>query len=139
MNNCCPTSNNKTPTSKHHCPVDGKAYAQISIRTILHHLKTSWSWHGKQQNYYFCNNPDCDIVYFGEDDSVIYKSELRTLVGIKEDSIDAPLCYCFGVSKADARRDPAAKEFVVQQTKAKLCTCETSNPSGRCCLKDFPE
>jgi len=104
----------------------------------LHHLSASWSWHGKQQNYYFCDSTDCDVVYFGKDDSVIYKSDLRTLVGVKENSDDAPLCYCFGVSKTDAIQTPAAKAFVVQQNKTKQCTCETRSPSG-CCLKDFPE
>jgi hypothetical protein len=28
---------------------------------------------------------------------------------------------------------------VMAQTKAGLCSCDTSNPSGRCCLKDFPK
>jgi len=140
MNNCCSTStDNKTPGEKHPCPVDGEACAQVSIRTILHHLKTPWLWPARQQSYFFCDAPDCEVVYFGEDDSVIYKSELRTHVGIKENSDDAPLCYCFDVSKADAKQDPTVKEFVVQQTKAKQCACEIRNPSGRCCLKDFPE
>jgi len=31
----------------------------------------------------------------------------------------------------------AIKAFVVQQTKEKLCACESRNPSGRCCLADF--
>ena len=136
MTNCCSQSNNKNPTGKHHCPVDGMAYSQVSI---LHHLKAPWLWRGKHQNYYFCDAPDCEAVYFGEDNSVIYKSDLRTQIGIKEDSDDALLCYCFGVSKAGARQDPAAREFVVQQTKHKQCACETRNPSGRCCLKDFPK
>ena len=48
------------------------------------------------------------------------------------------LCYCFGVSRADFDRNPGTKDFVTAQTKAGLCACETSNPSGRCCLKDFP-
>ena len=140
MTNCCSQSNNdKTPTGKHRCPVGGETCAQVSIRTILHHLKTPWSWHAKQQTYYFCDAADCEAVYFGEDDSVIYKSELRTLVGIKEGSGAAPLCYCFDISKTDAAHNPAAKAFVIQQTKTKQCACETLNPSGRCCLKDFPE
>jgi len=49
------------------------------------------------------------------------------------------LCYCFGVSSADFERNPATRDFVMAQTKANLCSCETSNPSGRCCLKDFPK
>jgi hypothetical protein len=48
------------------------------------------------------------------------------------------LCYCFGVTKADARSDPGIKKFVMAQTKLGLCACEMRNPSGRCCLPDFP-
>jgi len=64
---------------------------------------------------------------------------MRTPVGVKEASADTLLCYCFGVSKQDFQTDPATREFVVAQTKAGLCSCDTRNPSGRCCLKDFPK
>lgn len=60
-------------------------------------------------------------------------------IGVKEASDDTLLCYCFGVSKKDFQSDLAIREFVVGQTKAGLCSCETSNPSGRCCLKNFPK
>ena len=31
----------------------------------------------------FCDDPNCDVVYFGEDNSVIAKEQIRTVVGIK--------------------------------------------------------
>ena len=77
------------------------------------------------------------MVYFGEDDSVITKDSLRTDVGIKENRADSMICYCFGVTKA-AATNPSIKEFVVKKTKENICECITRNPSGRCCLKDFP-
>jgi hypothetical protein len=49
------------------------------------------------------------------------------------------LCYCFGISREDFKRDPGLRDFVVAKTKAGECSCETKNPSGRCCLKDFPK
>lgn len=107
------------------------------MQTILHHLSRPWRRESEAQQYYFCDTPDCDVVYFAADGTRIYKTELRTVVGIKETSPAALLCYCYGVSRADAA-DPRAREFVVQQTKAGLCSCTTSNPSGRCCLKDIP-
>jgi len=67
------------------------------------------------------------------------KSMLRTRVVAKEQDGDALLCHCFGVTKADFEREPSARDFVVEQTKAGRCSCQTSNPSGRCCLKDFPK
>jgi hypothetical protein len=139
MSDCCSSSgHNTTHPRKQPCPVNGLEYAEVSARTIAHHIKDAWEWSPTSGRYFFCDDPECDVVYFGEDGSTILKSQLRTRVGVKEDSGDSLLCYCFGVSKDDFQRNPATREFVVAQTKAGLCSCDTSNPSGRCCLKDFP-
>jgi hypothetical protein len=124
---------------KHHCPVNGHEYSDVVARTIAHHLKNAWDWKPTANRYFFCDDPSCDVVYFGDDGSTILKTELRTSLGVKESSEDALLCYCFGVSKKDFQSAPANRDFVVAQTKAGLCSCETSNPSGRCCLKNFPK
>lgn len=140
MSSCCSSSgcNSKHP-KKYRCPVNSREYAEVSVRTIAHHIKESWGWVPTAKCYYFCDDPECDVVYFGDDDSVILKSQLRTRVGVKEQTGDDLLCYCFGVSKADFERNPATKDFVMAQTKAGVCSCDSSNPSGRCCLKDFPK
>jgi len=123
---------------KQRCPANGQEYAEVSARTIAHHVKESWAWTPRAERYFFCADPACDVVYFGDDGSVLTKSQLRTRVGAKERTSDRPLCYCFGVSAADHLRNPAIMDYVAAQTKAGLCSCDTSNPSGRCCLKDFP-
>ena len=97
-----------------------------------------WKRKDEGERYFFCSDPGCDVVYFGDNDSIITKAQLRTTVGVKETSNDAPACYCFGVSKADAINDPTIREYVMSQTKHAQCSCDVSNPSGRCCLKDFP-
>ncbi|HIJ21725.1 MAG: hypothetical protein HON68_01210 [Gammaproteobacteria bacterium] len=97
------------------------------------------SWTGTAQHHYFCDDSNCDVAYFGNDDSVIYKSQVRTNIGVKEQSNKKLLCYCFGVSDEDYQLNPSTKDFVIEQTKMGMCSCETSNPSGRCCLKDFPK
>ncbi len=138
MSHCCTASDPDCPPSKkHRCPDNGKAYVEVSVRTITHHIKNPWEWKPDAQRYFFCDDPDCDVVYFGEDDSTIRKTELRTRVGVKETSADAPLCYCYGINKSDATM-PGVRDYVVGQTRAGNCACETRNPSGRCCLKDFP-
>ena len=124
---------------KYTCPVNGKAYAEVSPTTILHHISKPWKWKQKDQGYYFCTDPDCDVVYFGQDNSVIKRSALRSPVGIKSKSSNALVCYCFGVTFSEAVESPDAKAFVLKETKANTCACETRNPSGRCCLKDFPK
>jgi hypothetical protein len=139
MSDCCsPSVPSSAHPKKHRCPHNGIEYAGVSARTIAHHIKQSWLWQDLGRRYFFCDDPDCDVVYFADDDSVILKSQLGTRVGVKEAGDDVPLCYCFGVIRADAKNDPGVRDFVVEKTRLGLCSCETSNPSGRCCLKDFP-
>ena len=139
MSSCCHSECvTEMPSRTHVCPVNGEEYKSVGMKTILHHINSPWNWIEKSQGYYFCDDPDCDVVYFGEDDSVITKAEVRTVVGKKEYKPDALTCYCFGVSNLEAQRHPAIREFIVNKTKAGFCSCDTSNPSGHCCLKDFP-
>lgn len=139
MSDCCSSSaSDVLHPHKRRCPRHGGECAEVPRRTIVHHLWSPWQWRGKEQRYFFCDAPGCDVVYFGEDDSIIPAAQLRTVVGLKEAADDAPVCYCFGVSRADALRDAAIRDYVVEQTRLGLCSCDTSNPSGRCCLKAFP-
>lgn len=139
MSDCCSTTEVKTVhPKKRYCPSNGIEGTEVSAKTISHHIKQSWKWKHADTRYFFCDDPDCDVVYFGDDDSVITKAQLRTTVGIKETSNETLACYCFGVSKAEAINDPGIREYVMSQTKHAQCSCDVSNPSGRCCLKDFP-
>ena len=140
MSDCCSSSRHNTNhPKKHPCPITGMEYTEVSARTIAHHIMGAWEWSPTSGRYFFCDDPECDVVYFGEGGSTILKIQLRTRVGLKEHSGDRLPCYCFGISKDDFQGNPASKEFVMAQTKAGLCSRETSNPSGRCCLKNFPE
>jgi Zinc binding domain len=138
MSDCCSTDKHTLSPKKSKCPVNGMEYIAVSAQTISHHIKSSWKWEEKKQGYYFCDDPACDVVYFGEDGSVVSKQALRQPVGIKEASPESLICYCFGVTKSAAAAEPNVRDYVIQQTKTGMCSCETSNPSGRCCLKDFP-
>ena len=137
MTDCCNSSDrSQAHPKRHRCPVNGKTYTGVSPATILHHVNEPWNWRYKEQGYYFCDDPDCEVVYYGEDDSTISKKELRTAVGIKENNADSMICYCFGITRS-ASASPLIKEFVIKKTKDGTCACSTRNPSGRCCLKDF--
>jgi len=137
MSDCCSASG--TTPKKQRCPVCKQDNLEVSVTTILQHIKTPWLWTVKDQGYYFCANPGCDVVYFAQDNSVINTDELRTTVGIKSQAKDALVCYCFGVSINEAINNPEAKTFVIEQTRQHVCACAIRNPSGRCCLKDFPK
>jgi len=140
MADCCAVPKGKAShPRKHCCPRNGREYAEVSTRTIALHIQRPWAWSSQGRRYFFCEDPDCEVAYFADDDSVILKSQLRTRVGLKEQTDDALICYCYGVTRGEARTLPEAKAYVMAQTRQGLCACDTTNPSGRCCLKDFPD
>lgn len=139
MPDCCTSkSEHKPVTLKQTCPVCGQAALEVSTRTMLQHIKDVWRYKFSEEAYYFCRTEDCDVIYFTKKSGEkLIKAEIRTTIGIKEQDDSSLICYCFGVSKEMAATDKTAKEFVIKQTKESTCACETANPSGRCCLKDF--
>jgi hypothetical protein len=54
----------------------------------------------------FCQTPECSVVYFGEDE-VFDREEVVVPVFQKEPAGDRPVCYCFGISDGDIRRQLA--------------------------------
>jgi hypothetical protein len=111
--------------------------SEVSIRTIIHNIKEPWAWAPSAEHYYFCKNPECEVAYFGSDHSVVLKVQLRSSLMASEVGQWNLLCYCFGVSRHDLRQNPNIKDFIIAQTKSGACSCETRNPSGRCCLAEF--
>lgn len=91
-----------------------------------------------EDSWYFCDDPHCDAVYLSVSGVVYTSDRLRTRIGVKDDAADAPVCYCFDIDRAAALADPGLRNFVVEKTRLQECDCELLNPSGRCCLKDFP-
>ena len=147
MSDCC-TPRSQPPDSsadcaagpkKLACPVDGNLCTAVEHRTLLQHLIAPWRHTLSSHQYYFCDNANCPVVYFDTEQHVIGLDDLRGPIGQKQSNRERLLCYCFGVTLAQAETDPAAKRFVIEQTKQGSCSCETRNPSGRCCLKDFPK
>lgn len=140
MTECCSSKcEDKSKIARLDCPGCGQKCLSVSAKTILHHIKKPWMHMLTEQQYYYCGAPVCDVVYFAKSTDVITKSDIRTRIGVKEKSYDALICFCFGVNKKEAASNANAKDFVIRQTKASMCSCDTANPSGRCCLKDFPK
>jgi hypothetical protein len=85
MSDCCSSSScDSNYPKKQRCPGNGKEYSEVSARTIAHHIKDAWAWQSSGHRYFFCDDPDCEIVYFSDNGSTILKSQLRTHVGLKE-------------------------------------------------------
>lgn len=127
------------------CPADGRSCRRVELRTVLHQLKRPHVNRPTTQGYYFCDNQECDVVYFGQDGSVITRHDVRSEIGQKSRSSDRVICYCFGINEGEILGEighecsSSPKEFVIEQTRLHNCACDVRNPSGRCCLKDFPK
>ena len=139
MTHCCSISNSPPPRAA--CPANGQFYPQVGLRTVLHHVTKPWQHELTSQAYYFCDDPDCNVVYFGDDHQLFRHDDLRLTVGQKSRSPDKHICYCFDIRMTDLQvgdNHEKLKAFVIGQTRDSTCDCEIRNPAGRCCLKDFP-
>jgi hypothetical protein len=94
-----------------------------------------------EDEYRFCTDPDCRVVYFTEDEGSCFTTDdLRMRVGLKEKDDPIPLCYCFGFGEVDAREEIARTgrcsipERISALIKEGMCACPEKNPSGACCL-----
>lgn len=153
MGNCCSSGSKQSSADAYateipgtaHCPADGRSCRRVELRTVLHHLKRPHANPPTTQGYYFCDNQECDVVYFGQDGSVITRNDVRSEVGQKSRNPDRIVCYCFDITEEEVLGEMAhqssrpVKEFVIEQTRLHNCACDVRNPSGRCCLKDFPK
>ncbi len=141
MSDCCDHS----PGGKRRCPDCGNVSGTVSLQTLLHHIRSPLNQHLGEQARFFCGTPDCATVYFSAAGERYRLKDLRTPVGQKSHDPDRTLCYCFGISHKQVMDEEASagcgfsRTFVEQQTRLKNCACEVRNPSGRCCLRDFPE
>jgi CopZ-like zinc binding protein len=120
------------------CGKKGKSVSTLTVKSLVRdHTRVSAT-----ASYAFCREPECDVVYFAED-HLFRKADLKVRVGLKEREDPIPLCYCFGYSRADVRREMEehGRTEVLQRVKAEVeggfCACEVKNPSGACCLGDI--
>lgn len=134
--NCCST----TPPKQGVCPVNGKSYHQVAMTTVMHHVSKPWQRQLVEQTYYYCDDPGCQVVYFGEDETLLTVADVRSIVGHKSTQSDRPVCYCFDVTQQDLEmHTESCRHFVINKTREATCHCEILNPAGRCCLRDFPK
>lgn len=140
MDQCCVIPHKGNPPV---CPMNGQVLKPIGRKTVESLVKPEINTNLMPQPYYFCNAPDCDIVYVSAlSDHLITKDMLKVRVGIKETEDPIPLCYCFGYDRKAVRDDIQRNgktnilEIITQRVKAGECICEETNPSGGCCLGD---
>jgi len=124
-----------------HCPVSGTRSRQVDAKTVkslVRHLPFG----EPATQYYFCESPDCDVVYFPHRAGATryYRDDLLVRVWPKDRRDDTPVCYCFGVTPKQIREElegagsPTAAARIKAEVQAGNCACEVKNPSGKCCL-----
>ncbi len=143
-----------TPTECPNCGQQGTTVKPVTLRALLKDQYAAEVAVAEQANggsgckplkgntgWRFCDSPNCDVVYFGEQNGVTFtKDHLSVSVGVKEKAGERPLCYCFGHSVATITAELRTKgrsdalEEIRRKMKAPGCTCEVTNPSGSCCL-----
>lgn len=123
------------------CPICGVRGKPVARVTLQHLLRPESLPELIDAPFFFCETPECDVVYYSEFGERLFdKDDLRVRVGVKENVDPIPVCYCFGFTERDIIGDVAAHghstidEIIRRNVKAGLCSCEVSNPSGRCCL-----
>lgn len=128
---CC----SKQPAQQGCCPECGSSSRTVSTATMLHHLGSPWKLNLSTGDYFYCDNRNCNTVYFNLGGARYLLGDLRpeTLHALKHNT----LCFCFGISEG-AAKDDTIRRFIIEQTRDKVCSCKSSNPSGRCCLGNVP-
>lgn len=143
MSDCCSVNAKPAAPAMMNCPVNGvrsKQVDMLTVKSLVRQLPLGMP----DTQYYFCEAPGCDAVYFPLDTQapLFRREDLVVRVGAKE--IEDPLlaCYCFGFTRQDiwdeirsTGKSTVAKR-ITAEVEAGRCACEMKNPSGKCCLGD---
>lgn len=119
------------------CPVSNTLTVPVGMVTVRQHARLPEL---PETSFGFCEAASCPVVYVGADGTVIDKAHVRTRVGVKETEEPIPICYCFEFTAAQIAEDvrehghSTIRDYIQEQVRAGRCRCETTNPSGRCCL-----
>ncbi len=142
MSDCCSVNaKSGTAPAVMACPVNGARSKQVDMLTVKS-LVRQLPLGMPNDQYYLCEAPDCDVVYFPFDAQAptFRREDLLVRVGAKEKIDPIPVCYCFGFTRTDIEKEIAetghstVAERITAEVKAGSCACEVKNPSGKCCL-----
>ncbi|GAB6878585.1 copper chaperone Copz family protein [Halorubrum gandharaense] len=126
------------------CPTCGETSTPTDVATLFHLVEAPTNRNvDDQQSYRVCWTEDCPTVYHAEStDRTFTRGDVRVPVNFKldDDAQPYPLCYCFGVTKADIHYDlrqhgdTDLHEWVGSRGERDLCKCTYKSPRGSCCL-----
>lgn len=141
MSDCCSVGDGSKAPAVMACPVNGARSKQVDMLTVKS-LVRQLPLGMPDTQYYFCEAPGCDAVYFPLDTQapLFRREDLVVRVGAKEIKDPLLVCYCFGFTRQDiwdeirsTGKSTVAKR-ITAEVEAGRCACEMKNPSGKCCL-----
>lgn len=137
---CCLQDRCSVEKKKELCPVCKQESDAVSTKTLESLLIDQTKSVVKHlDGFFFCHHPSCATVYFKKD-IILEQKELTISVGLKEDAPLDTICYCFKWTQKDIDNEliRIGRSSVLDDIKQKMhslgCSCETLNPSGKCCL-----
>jgi len=146
MSSCCSDESCEIPKTRASgetaCPRCGEVGRIVADETVRAILKPGHAEGLLAVERRFCETPACAVLYYGADGRIVEKGAASVRVGVKEIEDPVPLCYCFGFTRADVRRQVAERgdsdipARITAEVRAGRCSCEVKNPSGTCCLGD---
>ena len=143
MSSCCEIPNQTNAPVNADCPVCKKSSRKVQRKTLEHLLKTEKVNLIKNVQYYFCDKPNCEVVYFSNQTAPYFTiNDLKVKVFAKDKSDDVNVCYCFDWTRARIKEEiietskSTASLQIAKEIKDGNCDCEIKNPKGECCLGD---
>jgi hypothetical protein len=132
---------------KNFCPINNIKGMRILQKTLANHIQPKY-WESITDDFYFCEEENCKIVYFNREKQVFFtQKETRTLVMHKMPIVihdDRPACYCKNVLERKIIEEITLKKCcdslidIQKFTEANTGKdCVITNPSGRCCGKQL--
>ncbi|MFQ6616743.1 MAG: hypothetical protein ACE5HZ_08295 [Fidelibacterota bacterium] len=143
MDACCALPGEHSHQEENTCPTCGKRGKTVSALTIRSLTRRDWRHYPDITDGYLCTNPEDSTVYFFPGSHLtVDKHHLVDRVGFKETEDPRTVCYCFRHTREEIESDflKFGRSTVEEEIREKVdgggCSCEVTNPSGRCCLGD---
>ena len=134
MDDCCTISSHGVGHQQ--CPIChglGKSVKGITLKALPSALERIQPG----DSYFFCPNPQCEVVYFSEAQH-FNKTEVKVPVFPKDRGPEVPVCYCFGWTRNRLAHAILKQEQPIasihDHVQENRCGCEVNNPQGTCCL-----
>ncbi len=143
MDCCCSGAKIIKESPLNACGKCGEIGRVVARQTVVHHVISEELSCVDNEEYKFCLSQNCPVVYYSAAGRVFKVEDMRELVTAKASGDARPLCYCFGFTEGDVRKEidqngeSSVPKQISQFIKEKLCVCEIRNPAGACCLGEI--